>query len=47
MDVQGGSFLGERGKPERLQPSTQPGDVVRPGSPTGELTREVCGREGR
>ena len=47
MDVQGGPFLGERGKPERLQPSAQAGDVVRPGSPTGELPREVCGREGR
>ena len=46
MDVQGGPFLGERGKPERLQPTAQAGDVVRPGSPTGELPREVCGREG-
>ena len=37
MDVQSGSFLGERRKPERLQPSSQTADVARPGSSTHEL----------
>jgi hypothetical protein len=47
MDVQGRSFLGEGRQPERVQASSQTGDVARPGSPTHELAREVCRYEGR
>ena len=47
MDVQGRSFLGERRQPERLQPSTQAGDVARPGSWADKLVREMRGCEWR
>jgi hypothetical protein len=41
------SFLGKCRKAQSLQPSAQIGDVARPWSRAGELTRQLCWRKGR
>ena len=46
MDVQSGSFLGERRKPERLQPSSQTADVARPGSSPTSSPERCAGTRG-